>query len=243
LVPVVPSLSLVDNISFDVPSVSPPCVPYKKESSTKKIIFPAFDFPPPVTRVALARGDSLEHGSAITVLNSPQTINTPFKKQDWMSNKYLDSILSLPPGAHANKGLTGLKAATRIVSVEEIEDENNLCFNKKEKLDPTGPIFENVIPADWLQKGHFVCGTQGDEMDVKLQITTLDMQKLHSVTALLDTGCTGSSTDSNFVKRHGINTKKIYTPIPVYNVDGSHNLGGPITKYVELHVKIQDHLE
>ena len=36
-------------------------------------------------------------------------------------------------------------------------------------------------------------------MDVKLQITTLDTQKLHSVTALLDTGCTRSSIDSNFV--------------------------------------------
>ena len=160
-----------------------------------------------------------------------------------MSDEYLDSILSLPLRAHADKGLTGLDAATRIVSVEEIEDEDDLHFKEKEKLNSTGPIFESVIPADWLLKGHFVRGTQGDEMDVKLQITTLDTQKLHSVTALLDTGCTGSSIDSNFVRRHGINTKKLYAPIPVYNADGSHNSGGPITEYVELHVKIQDHSE
>jgi hypothetical protein len=107
----------------------------------------------------------------------------------------------------------------------------------------TGPLLESVIPADWLLKGHFVCSTQGDEMDVKLQITTLDMQKVHSVTALLDTGCTGSSIDSNFIRWHGINTQKLYAPIPVYNADGLHNSSGPSTEYVELHVKVQDHLE
>ena len=64
--------------------------------------------------------------------------------------------------------------ATRIVSVEEIEDEDDLCFKEKEKLDPSGPLFESIIPAEWLLKGHFVHGSQGNEMDVKLQITTLD---------------------------------------------------------------------
>lgn len=80
-------------------------------------------------------------------------------------------------------------------------------------------------------------------MDVKLQLTMLDTKQSHSVTALLDTGCTGSTIDSNFVKRNCINTQRLYAPIPVYNADGTHNTGGPITDYVELHVKVQDHTE
>ena len=79
----------------------------------------------------MARGDSHERGSASTVLNSPHIVNTNFKKQEWMSDGYLDSILSLPLGAHADKGSTGLDAATRIVSVEEIEDEDDLRFKDK----------------------------------------------------------------------------------------------------------------
>ena len=73
-----------------------------------------------------------------------------------MSDGYLDSILSLPLGAHADKGLTDLNTTTRIVSVEEIEDEDDVCFKDKEKLDLTGPLLESVIPAGWLLEGHFV---------------------------------------------------------------------------------------
>lgn len=92
-------------------------------------------------------------------------------------------------------------------SIEEVDDEDDLRFKEKEKLDLSGPLMENMIPTEWMQQGHFVCSNQGNQMDVKLQITMLDTQQLHSVTALLDTGCTGSSIDANFVKQNGINTK------------------------------------
>ena len=32
-------------------------------------------------------------------------------------------------------------------------------------------------------------------------------------------------------------------PIPVYNTDGTMNSGGPISEFVEMKVKIQDHVE
>ena len=97
--PIVPSPPLSDGF-FNASSSRDS---HKKENFPKNIIFSAFNFPPPVidsTCVTLARGNSYEHGSAKTVLNSPQTIKTTFKKQDWMSNEYLDSILSLPLGVH-----------------------------------------------------------------------------------------------------------------------------------------------
>lgn len=48
---------------------------------------------------------------------------------------------------------------------------------------------------------------------------------------------------TNPTKRNRINTQKLYTPILVYNADGTYNTSRPITDYVELHVKVQDHTE
>lgn len=114
-----------------------------------------------------------------------------------MSDGYLDSMYSLPLGAHTNKGMTGLNTVKQIVSMEEVEDEDDLSFNTKEKLGLDGPLFENVVPAEWLLTGYFVQGTQGNQMDIKLQLTTLNTQQSYLVTALLNMGCTGSTIDSN----------------------------------------------
>jgi len=43
-----------------------------------------------------------------------------------------------------------------------------------------------------------------------------------------------SCIDREFVRRNNIQTRRILLPIPVYNVDGSLNEGGPITEFVEL---------
>ena len=195
----------------------------------------------------MAWGDSSERGSAETVLNSP-IISFPFfqtnpnlKQEEWMSDGYLDSIYGLSLGAHAEEKLT--PPVYNTVTVDEIEDESEQEYRDREKLEDGDSILQSVIPEEWLQDKHFVRGSHGNQMDVALQITTLDTQRPLSVTALLDTGCTGSSINANFVKKNGINTRKLYAPIPVYNADGSHNTGGPITDYVELHVKVQDHAE
>lgn len=245
----------MDNVSF-APSVSPPVILFVKEKNpTKTFTFSVFDFSSSEdfvfdsTPVTTARGDSHKRDAVKSVLNSPHNASTStpgsinFKAQEWMSDGYLDSMYSLPLRAHTDKGLTGLKTVEWIVSIEEVEDEDDLSFNAKEKLGLDGPLLESVVPAEWLLTGYFVRGTQGNQMDVKLQLTMLDTQQSHSVTALLDTGCTGSTIDSNFVKRNCINTQSLYAPIPVYNTDGTHNTGGPITNYVELHVKVQDHIE
>jgi hypothetical protein len=68
----------------------------KEKICSKHHSFPAFYFSPDVHMDTITNNNSHEHGSAITVLNSPQFIKPPFKKQDWMSDEYLDSILSLP---------------------------------------------------------------------------------------------------------------------------------------------------
>ena len=128
----------------------------KTKNHTKNYSFPTFSFFSHLHVDTMARGDSHKCGSASTVLNSPHNVTKTFKNQEWMSDGYLDSIVSLPLGAHADEGLTDLNTATQIVSVEEIEDEDDLHLKDKEKLDLTGPLLESVIPADWLLEGHFV---------------------------------------------------------------------------------------
>ncbi|SJL13535.1 uncharacterized protein ARMOST_16979 [Armillaria ostoyae] len=61
--------------------------------------------------------------------------------------------------------------------------------------------------------------------------------------ALVDSGCTGSSIHHDFVKKHGIPIRKMASPIPVYNADGSRNKAGEITAYAELRLKVGDHSE
>ena len=58
--------------------------------------------------------------------------------------------------------------------------------------------------------------------------------------ALLDTGAGGKFIDQNFVLAHGIRTHALDTPITVYNVDGTKNKTGTITRYTDLNLKIGD---
>jgi hypothetical protein len=61
--------------------------------------------------------------------------------------------------------------------------------------------------------------------------------------ALLDSGCTGSCVNEDFVKKHQLNTTKLPKSIPVFNADGSLNVAGRLTHTVKLKVTIGGHTE
>jgi hypothetical protein len=71
-------------------------------------------------------------------------------------------------------------------------------------------------------------------MDVPVHLQTLDSGSIFQLRALLDSGCTGSCIDKEFIRKNDIRTRKIPRPIPVYNTDGTLNEGGPITEFVEM---------
>ncbi|KAJ7756668.1 hypothetical protein B0H16DRAFT_1314906, partial [Mycena metata] len=83
----------------------------------------------------------------------------------------------------------------------------------------------------------------GNQTNINAAAKTLDNQTRFKLSALLDSGCTGSCIDTGFVKAEKINTKCYPRPIPVYNVDGSLNSGGPITEYVDFMLQIGQHVE
>ena len=78
-------------------------------------------------------------------------------------------------------------------------------------------------------------------MSMLVHLQTLDDGHILRIIALLDSGCTGSCIDREFVRKNNIQTKKVPLPIPVYNADGSLNEGGPITEFIEVRMVIQDH--
>ena len=59
--------------------------------------------------------------------------------------------------------------------------------------------------------------------------------------ALVDCGATGDFIDEHFVERSKIPTRKLSQPILVYNVDGSLNEAGSITKVTDMIMTYKGH--
>lgn len=55
----------------------------------------------------------------------------------------------------------------------------------------------------------FIRGHHSHQIDVPLVITTVDDQQSFSISALLDSGCIGSSINQQFVKKHQISTCQV----------------------------------
>jgi len=76
-----------------------------------------------------------------------------------------------------------------------------------------------------------------------IEVSTTDTSEVHSIKALLDSGATGNFIDRDFVRTKGINTRSIFRPIPVYNVDSSPNEAGQISKVVDVVLRYKTHSE
>ena len=64
---------------------------------------------------------------------------------------------------------------------------------------------------------------------------------MHSVKVLLDSGATSNFIDKDFVHTKGISTQSISRPIPVFNMDGSPNETGQISKVVDVVLHYKTH--
>jgi len=72
-----------------------------------------------------------------------------------------------------------------------------------------------------------------------IEIYTTDTSEVYSIKALLDSRAMGNFIDQDFVCMKGMSTQSISCPILVYNVNGSPNEAGQISKVVDvvLHYK------
>ena len=74
-----------------------------------------------------------------------------------------------------------------------------------------------------------------------IEISTTDTSKVHSVKALLDSGATGNFIDKDFVRAKSISIWNVSRPILVFNVDGSPNETGQISKVVDIVLHYKTH--
>ena len=88
-----------------------------------------------------------------------------------------------------------------------------------------------------------VIATGKHQMDLKGSIQRTDTGEQISIKALLDSGCTGSCIDKTFVDKHGIETRELPKPIPVYNADRTPNVNGMVTRMAQLRLTIRSHSE
>jgi hypothetical protein len=75
-------------------------------------------------------------------------------------------------------------------------------------------------------------------VDILILGESLGQKKIVETTTLLDTGAGGKFIDQNFIRNQKIETKELTYPIEVFNVDGTPNKQGTITKYPRLDLTI-----
>jgi hypothetical protein len=78
---------------------------------------------------------------------------------------------------------------------------------------------------------------------LKIGLKTVDTHTFLNLVALLDCGATGLFIDRAYVRRNNITTCKLEHPVPVYNIDGTENVGGTITEEVTMIMSYQGHQE
>ncbi|HEV7738705.1 MAG TPA: retropepsin-like aspartic protease, partial [Chlamydiales bacterium] len=85
---------------------------------------------------------------------------------------------------------------------------------------------------------------KGNQLSINVLVKTKDTGKYVEAKALIDSGCTGSAIDRDFVKKHQINRQRLPHNLKVLNADGTENSAGRITHHVPLMMRIgQKHWE
>ncbi|EJD40798.1 hypothetical protein AURDEDRAFT_170216 [Auricularia subglabra TFB-10046 SS5] len=83
-----------------------------------------------------------------------------------------------------------------------------------------------------------VRATDKPQLEAKLIVTATDTREQHAAIALIDSGCSRSSIDREYVRLKGLTTCPMANPHPAWNADGS--LNGYIKDFVELEIEMLD---
>jgi hypothetical protein len=101
--------------------------------------------------------------------------------------------------------------------------------------------------ANWerrLPKKFVIAMTQSDNsLNIDIEIETTDTTMKRSTSALINCGATGLFIDTEYVRLNNVSTRRLTSPIPVYNVDGAANEAGTITKIADVILRYKGHAE
>lgn len=82
-----------------------------------------------------------------------------------------------------------------------------------------------------------------DELEIQGTIQDSIQDTSYPATLLVDSGCSLSCIDRNYVRRKGLRAYKLSKPLPAYNADGTPNEGGTVTHYVRITLRLKGHEE
>src|SRR5713226_9469990 len=127
---------------------------------------------------------------------------------------------------------------------DTLVDKANICDTPTINITHiSSPTSSAPLIAEVPHKKYILSLRHGIFPEMKIQIETVDTKERLEVDVLLDSGATGLYVDKEFVKMNQLNTRKLHTPIPVYNVDGTQNKQGSISEVINFIMKINDHNE
>jgi hypothetical protein len=112
---------------------------------------------------------------------------------------------------------------------------------------PPPPKTARIWLANWercLPKKFIIATTPSDNsLNIDVEIETTDTAMKRNTNTLVDCGTTGLFVDAEYVRSNNISTRRLTTPIPVYNVDGTTNEAGAITKIADVILRYKGHAE
>jgi hypothetical protein len=104
-----------------------------------------------------------------------------------------------------------------------------------------------ICLANWerrLPKKFIITTTPSkNSLNIDVEIETMDTAMKRNINVLVDCGATGLFVDTEYVCSNNISTHHLTTPIPVYNVDGTTNEAGAITKIADVILCYKGHAE
>src|SRR5712692_2526942 len=98
-------------------------------------------------------------------------------------------------------------------------DNANICTPTFSITCILSPLSSAPVKAEVPEEKKYIFSLRdGIFPEMKIKIETVDTKERLVVDAPLDSGATGLYIDKEFVKMNRLNTRKLHTPIPVYNV-------------------------
>lgn len=119
--------------------------------------------------------------------------------------------------------------------------ELTLSFAKS-KTAPENPKTSKIPYVDWNRPKQFIHGQGANQIDLDICIQDLTPHgKTVRTKALLDSDCTGSVIDPDFVEKHYLPVYPLRVAVKAINADGSSGSSGLITHVTKLSMSIGGH--
>ena len=105
-------------------------------------------------------------------------------------------------------------------------------------------VEEVEVAVETLKKPiHFIKEGRGKQLTLSVTVIKLDNNSRTDTQALVNSECTGSCINQQFVINHKIPTKWMPLAIPVYNADNTLNKNMSIKEFATLQLAINDYYE